>query len=98
MTFLFRTEAAADVLSAWEWYEGQQKGLGAEFLNAVEEALSLVADFDESFPIVRADVRRALLRSFPYSLYYRQRDRSTIEVVACLHTRRSPTTLPNRLS
>jgi hypothetical protein len=34
-------------------------------------------------------VRRALLGRFPYAVYYRL-DSDIIDVIACLHTRRSP--------
>ncbi len=96
MKFLFRSEAAADVVGAREWYEAQREGLGKAFADALEHVLSAITAMPESFPVVRGDVRRALLRRFPYALYYRLRDSETAEVIACLHTRRSPHILRTR--
>lgn len=96
MKFLFRSEAAADVVGAREWYETQREGLGKAFADALEHVLSAITAMPESFPVVQGDVRRALLRRFPYALYYRLRDSETAEVIACLHTRRSPHVLRSR--
>lgn len=43
----------------------------------------------EIFPVVHRQTRRALLRRFPYGLYYRIVD-DQIVVVACMHGRRNP--------
>ena len=34
-----RSDALADIVDAAEWYEQQEKGLGADFANAVFEAI-----------------------------------------------------------
>jgi toxin ParE1/3/4 len=86
----FRTEAAADVALAKEWYDAQRPGLGNDFLKALERVVDLVSDLPEAFPEVAAGLRRALLGRFPYALYYRP-DGDVVDVIACLHTRQSPT-------
>jgi plasmid stabilization system protein ParE len=91
----FRTEAAADVESAKEWYGLKREGLDDEFLAEVERVLALVAERPTAFPLVRPLVRRSLVRRFPYAVYYRV-DEGFIDVIACLHTRRSPSTWRSR--
>lgn len=86
---VFRLAAAADVEDAYRWYEEQRAGLGEELLSALTAALALVADLPLAFPIVHRDTRRALLKRFPYALYYRILD-DCIVVVGCLHARREP--------
>lgn len=86
---IFRPAAAADVEYAYQWYELQQAGLGEEFLAAVRAALESMMASAESFPVVHRQTRRALLRRFPYGLYYRIFD-DQIVVVACMHGRRNP--------
>jgi toxin ParE1/3/4 len=87
--FVFRQEAYAEVLEARHWYAEQAPGLELEFARAVDAALSAVARFPEGFPVVAADVRRVLLRRFPYQLlYYSQGD--DVVVLACYHHRRDP--------
>ena len=86
---IFRPAAAADVEDAYLWYQGQQAGLGEEFLAAVQTVLESITINPEIFPIIHRQTRRALLRRFPYGLFYRIID-DQIVVVACLHGRRDP--------
>ena len=43
----------------------------------------------ERFPVVHPQCRRALLRRFPYGVYFVS-TRQLISVVACMHVRRDP--------
>lgn len=86
---IFRPAAAADVEDAYRWYESQQGGLGEEFLAAVRVVIESMMANPELFPVVHRRTRRALLRRFPYGLYYRIVD-DQIVVVACMHGRRDP--------
>ncbi len=89
MTVRFRAEAASDVVLAREWYDGQRPGLGDDFVLALERVVGLVSELPEAFPEIAVGLRRALLGRFPYAVYYRL-DGDLVDVIACLHTRRSP--------
>ena len=91
----FRTEAATDVASAREWYDEQRAGLGDDFLRALEQVIEVISELPEAFPEIAVGHRRALLGRFPYALYYRF-DTQVLDVIACLHTRRSPHIFPRR--
>ena len=69
-TVFFRREAEAELAEATDWYETRSGGLGGQFLMAVDAAVARVARDPDAFPIVYRDVRRVLLRRFPYALYY----------------------------
>jgi len=86
---LFRPEAAAEVEDAFRWYERQRHGLGGEFLDAVRDCLEAVIDRPEAYAAVHRDTRRALLRRFPYGLFYRLLGDQMV-VIACFHARRDP--------
>lgn len=88
-TVVFRRAARDDVAQAFHWYERQRPGLGSRFEQALDRTLQAVCTFPEAFPIVHRDVRRALLRRFPYGVFYRVRD-GAIHVVAVMHGRRDP--------
>ena len=90
MRVLYRAEAAADLAQASSWYETQRAGLGDEFRAAVQASITVVERLPGAFPIAQADVRRALVHRFPYALYYRRLDENGLEILACLHNRRSP--------
>lgn len=84
----FTPLAADDVVRAFEWYEDQRRGLGAEFETVIDRILMLLSEMPELGPEVHGDLRRVLLVRFPYALYYRLGD--VIEVRGCLHLRQSP--------
>jgi len=85
--------AEADLASAFDYYERQSAGLGLEFLRAVEAALATLQRYPEAAPRVRGAVRRAMLRRFPYGVFYDERE-GTLRVLAVLHARRDPAGWP----
>jgi plasmid stabilization system protein ParE len=86
---VIRPEAEADIAAAYFYYEAASDGLGAEFLRAVEAALAIVERTPELYAVVYRGVRRALLRRFPYGVFFLV-EGETIIVLACLHARRDP--------
>jgi len=42
-----------------------------------------------AFPVIRNGVRRAMLRRFPYAVFFRVLP-DLIQVIACFHTNRDP--------
>ena len=81
--------AAAEIETAYRWYEKEREGLGAEFLEAVEKMVKAIAENPERFPAIRKDIRRAVLRRFPYSIFYRIVSEHVV-VIACFHGKRNP--------
>jgi len=86
---VLRPAAAADVEEAWQWYEAQREGLGDEFLQVVQQAIESIGTLPESAPVVQRDIRRQLLKRFPYGLFYRLIEGQVV-VVACFHAKRNP--------
>jgi len=89
---VYRLAAARDIGKARAWYETERPGRGGRFQLAVESLVHVIGEHPEAFPVVRGKVRRALVSRFPYALYYQLVDDETLEVIACLHTRRHPRT------
>ncbi len=86
---ILRPEAAADVEEACRWYEARRQGLGDEFLDVVGEAIEYIGTRNESAPIVHRDLRRQLLKRFPYGILYRV-IHGQVVVLGCFHARRTP--------
>ena len=84
-----RPAAAADVEEAWRWYEARREGLGDEFLEVVQATLEAIRSHPESSPVIHRDIRRRLLKRFPYGLFYRL-VQGQVVVVACFHAKRDP--------
>ena len=86
---IVRPEAEREIQEAFDWYEERSEGLGLEFLRVADACLSIVQRNPVAYQIVHEPVRRALLRKFPYALFYLIRE-DTIVVIACFHVKRSP--------
>lgn len=86
---VFRQEIRDELNEAYNWYESQQQGLGDEFLDSVDEMLNRICQMPESYAVVYRDVRRAVVRRFPYAVYYRIVS-SRVIVTAIFHSRRDP--------
>ena len=91
MTFevRLRPEAELDLADAAFWYEAQQNGLGRQFLGEALAVFAALADSPHLHPVVHRNTRRALLRRFPFGVYYRI-EAATIVVVADMHGSRNP--------
>jgi plasmid stabilization system protein ParE len=89
MQFIVRLAAAADIDDAFLWYGRQRPGLGHDFLAAAQASMDAIAEHPFRHAVVRRDTRRALIRRFPYAIYYRIYG-DVVVVVACMHGRRSP--------
>lgn len=63
-------EAKADVADAYLWYEDQCLGLGMEFLRCVEAALLSIQRTPLIYPMVHETYRRALVRRFPFMIFF----------------------------
>jgi len=81
--------AEDDIQQAYVWYEAQRKGLGDEFLLAIDECFQGIVRNPEAFHTIHRDARRALLRRFPYCVYFVMNEAEII-VLAVLHGRRDP--------
>ncbi len=84
-----RPEAAREVQDAFDWYEEKNEGLGLEFLRAAEACMAGVQHNPRASPAVHNEVHRALLRKFPYALFYIVKEENII-VLACFHVKRDP--------
>ena len=82
-------EAQAEFDDAADWYE-QQAGLGADFTAAVRDVLNRIAAIPRVHQVVYKDIRRAVVRRFPYSVFYRV-DPDRVTVIAVFDNRRDPT-------
>jgi toxin ParE1/3/4 len=86
---LFHPEAEEELLGAAEFYESRSVGLGLRFLDEVERGLAALRETLQRWPALAGEVRRYLLRPFPYGLLYRELP-ERILVLAVMHLHREP--------
>lgn len=82
-------DTETDIKDAVEWYRGVGTGLDDEFIRAVDASLHAICRNPSLYPEVYKNVRRGLLRKFPYGIYYFVFE-ETVVVLACFHSRRNP--------
>ena len=92
---LIRPEAEADIEETYHWYESRRNGLGSNFLLCVEEGLEKIRKDPEMYPVLHRDVRRLLIRRFPYGIFYTARQDVTT-ILAVFHGCRDPEELKSR--
>ena len=91
-----RRAAELDLAEAQVWYETQQTGLGAEFRSEVSQVVDRLAATPLIYQIMHRDIRRAIVRRFPYLIWYRVAA-ETVIVLACTYAGRDPERVKARL-
>ena len=86
---IIQPEAEYDIQDAFEWYESKHPGLGSEFVRAVDACLSGIGRNPLVYQVIHKQVRRGLIRRFPYIILY-VFDQDTVFVLACFHPKRDP--------
>ncbi len=86
---LLEPEAEAEFLEAGRWYAERNPAMAAAFRVSVSRTLEAVERAPQQFPIALRDIRKALVRRFPYVVYYVVLS-DVISVIAIIHGRRDP--------
>ena len=85
--------AAFEMDAAFAYYEQRQAGLGTDFLRACDASFSAVSRMPLAYREVRPRVRRALLRRFPYMVFFVP-EPERVAIIGLVHVRQSPETWP----
>ena len=86
---LFLPAARADAHRARRWYNEQLSGLGNDFAQALDAAVSAIGDRPASFQKIYGEFRQCVMRRFPYTVFFRIADTTPV-VVAVQHQRQDP--------
>jgi plasmid stabilization system protein ParE len=82
-------DGAADLNAAVRWYDNIDSKLALRFSLEVIRIMSRVEQSPLQFPRVTPRVRRAMLKRFPYVVYFSLNIR-ILSVIAVVHQRRNP--------
>ena len=96
LSIVFRGAAKVEFEKAAAWYDEQRRGLGEEFILEIEQAIASAAAEPLRYQLLFGDIRRAVARRFPYSVYFRVRSNKLV-VLSVFHGRRDPTIWQRRV-
>lgn len=92
---IVRPIAETDIIEAARWYEQRDQGLGTEFIRAIDACIAAIERSARQYPVVYGNIRRALLRKFPFGIFFLI-ENGNIIILACLHTKRHPSVFKSR--
>lgn len=97
---IVRPAAELDIRDTADWYEDEEVGLGGQFVDELRHTVRRVRELPLQFPEVGRGTRRALLKRFPYAIYFLLRgegDARAAVILAVLHQRRGPSVWKRRV-
>lgn len=94
---VFTPEACDDLAEAVAWYDRRRAGLGEEFLSSVNACIQSTMRMPSMHEKVHNDYRRALVRRFPYAVFY-ECDERFMTIYGVFHTARDPDLWRRRLA
>ncbi len=89
MTFSFHPATAEEFQEAVAYYENAEPGLGSDFSREVLLTIQRTVSFPEAWAVLEGDIRRSLVKRFPYGILYSQEPDGLL-IIAVMHVHRRP--------
>ena len=96
MLIRFTPEADAELTEARRWYSHNRQDLDLEFMQCIDDVLARVVSNPHFFPVVYRNLRRAVVRRFPFAVFY-EITADEVQVVSVFHSRRNPEVWKSRI-
>jgi toxin ParE1/3/4 len=77
------------LLEAASFYDQRTEGLGDRFLHELDVAIQTIQSAPDRCRVVSGDVRRYVMRQFPYGIYYRVQG-DELRILVIKHQSRRP--------
>jgi hypothetical protein len=91
MELIVQHHVRLQILEVAHWYQNQRTGLGGDFIDAVEAALTSIVRTPLQFPVIYRDARRTIIKGFPFGIYFVIRNGIAV-AFAVVHLHRNPKT------
>lgn len=89
MKYVFHPAALTEYSEAVEFYAERRVEIAQKFINAVENTIFKIVEYPTRWPVIDEDIRRCLMRKFPYGILYTIED-NFILILAVMHCSREP--------
>lgn len=85
------------ILDGFDFYEGQESGLGTRFIESILSDIHSLRISGGGHTVVHGDFHRKVCSKFPFSIYYKV-EHSEINVYRVFDNRRDPAWIRERLN
>lgn len=89
MKLVYHPNAEEELLAAVRFYQRRVTGLGERFLREFDAAISNIQAALDRWAVVEGNIRRYLMRRFPYASYYRHEE-DCLRILVVKHHSRHP--------
>ena len=89
MKVSYHPKAADEYDEAIDYYEDCQTGLGKQLTQEIDASVKLILAFPIAWTLLEGEVRRILIRRFPFGLLYILRN-DEIYILAVMNLNRNP--------
>ena len=80
----------AELAEVRDYYNARSRGLGDDFVDEFEREVLRIAATPRRWMVVRDDIRRALMKRFPYVILFRLLDEPAVRITVVKHEKRHP--------
>jgi toxin ParE1/3/4 len=89
MRIVYHPEAEAELIESARFYDRRIPGLGRRFLLEIDKSIERILANPTKWKVVEDDIRRFLMKKFPFSIYYRV-EAEVIRILVFKHHSRHP--------
>ena len=89
MNHVYHPDAGLEFEEAVRFYRARGRTLGERFANEVRATIRKILETPERWRVLEGDVRRCLVRIFPYSVLYTV-EPDYVLIIAIMHGKREP--------
>ncbi|MBI5141467.1 MAG: type II toxin-antitoxin system RelE/ParE family toxin [Nitrospirae bacterium] len=90
MNYHFHPEALHEYAEATRYYADISTSLAKGFVTQVENGINLICLYPQTWQPIEEDIRRCLVKRFPFGIYYTIEESESIVIQAVMHLSRKP--------
>jgi len=90
MNYYFHPEALQEYTDAAQYYANISRSLANAFIAQIENGIKQILLYPQAWQPMENDVRRCLVKRFPFGIYYTVEEDNSIIIQAVMHLSREP--------
>ena len=90
MNYYFHPEALHEYTEAAQYYSKISPSLASAFVTQIENGINQILQYPQAWQPIETDVRRCLIKRFPFGIYYTVEENNSIIIQAVMHLSRKP--------